>query len=55
MFLCRLFIFSGAHVSVLVTVLTDSSCERIGKWDFEIRQIVGARLAGAPVKKLPYY
>jgi hypothetical protein len=31
--LFHLFTLCGAHVSALVTVLSDSPCERIGKWE----------------------
>jgi hypothetical protein len=55
MFFFRLFTLCSARVSALVIVLSDSSCERIGKWgdfsDFEKGQIVGARLAGASVTR----
>jgi hypothetical protein len=55
MFFSRLFTICSALVSALVTVFSDSPCERIGKW--EIRPItkddilLGARLAGASVTK----
>jgi hypothetical protein len=49
----HLFTLSSIRVSGLVVVLSDSPCERIGKWEiylsaFEIGHIiVGSRLAGA--------
>jgi hypothetical protein len=51
----HLFTLCCAHVSALVTVLSDSPCERTGKWetlsDFERGQIFGVHLDGASVKK----
>jgi hypothetical protein len=56
----HLFTLCSARVSALVLVLSDGSCERIGKWETcsicERRQIVGSHLAGASVTKiLPHY
>jgi transposase len=51
----RFLTFCSAHVSASVIVLSESPCERIGKWetlsDFERGQIVGVRLAGASMAK----
>jgi hypothetical protein len=54
----RLFTLHSVRVSALVMVLSDSPCERVGKWEtwaeFERGQTVGARLAGASVTKLSH-
>jgi hypothetical protein len=49
----HLFTLCSAHVSALVTVLSESPCERIGKWEAcpTLKEIVGAHLAGASVTK----
>jgi hypothetical protein len=49
MFFVRLFTFCNARVNALVIVLSDSSCERIGK--LENCQILKERLAGASLTK----
>jgi hypothetical protein len=56
MLFLRLFTLCSARISVLVIVLSNSPCERIGKLEScpilnEDRSFVGARLAGAPVTK----
>jgi hypothetical protein len=54
MFLFSLLTLCSARVSVLASLLSDSPCERLGKWeDCPILkgQIVGSRLAGASVTK----
>jgi transposase len=51
----RLFTVCSARVSELMIGLSDSQCERLGKWKtcpiLKRGQIVGARLAGASVIK----
>jgi hypothetical protein len=53
MYFLHLFTLCSARVSALVIVLSDSQCERIGKWETcpILKQIIGARLAGASVTK----
>jgi hypothetical protein len=53
-FFFRLFTLCSVRVSASVTVLDDSSCERIGRWETcPILKIVGARLAEARVTITP--
>jgi hypothetical protein len=51
MFFFRLFTHCSARVSILVIVLSDNPREMGDVSDFEIGQIVVARLAGASVIK----